>query len=335
MGRLHSIEVFRGLAALAVTWFHLTNSYAAGSPVRLSGALGWLGVDCFFVLSGFVIPYALYRANYETKDFARFMARRLVRLEPPYIASIVLVVALAYASSIAPGFAGNDPNYSAGQLGAHLLYLIPFTEFSWAQPVYWSLAYEFAFYIVMGLLFTTLWKCHIALTAAVSLAAYAVSFTIPGPDHERLMLFLFGIAAMRAFVKRDPMWVFLVCAGLNAAFLAFVAPLTAIAGLATALALVFVKLPAWAPLTGLGAISYSLYLTHVPIGGRVINLGKRFVEGEVQQMALSVFALAVSLAFAWIFYRVVEVGASALSKRISLKALERFPSIPVTKITGG
>jgi len=59
-------------------------------------------------------------------------------------------------------------------------------------------------------------------------------------------------------------------------------------------------------LLGIGTISYSLYLVHVPIGGRVVNLGKRFVTEPSSELLLSTVALMVCMAAASLFYFVIE-----------------------------
>jgi peptidoglycan/LPS O-acetylase OafA/YrhL len=69
----------------------------------------------------------------------------------------------------------------------------------------------------------------------------------------------------------------------------------------------------------LGTISYSLYLTHVPIGGRVVNLGGRIVEGKLEQFFLSILALVTSIAFAWIFYHVIERRSLQMSRHLFRK----------------
>ena len=68
--RIDTVDSLRGVAVLAVVWFHLTNGnpMLPSSWLRTSGRLGWLGVEVFFVISGFVIPHALYRANYRLRD---------------------------------------------------------------------------------------------------------------------------------------------------------------------------------------------------------------------------------------------------------------------------
>lgn len=323
--RLRAIDRVRGGAALAVAWFHLTNAY--GGPVGVSGSLGWLGVDCFFVVSGFVIPLSLHRIGYTIGRFPAFMARRLVRLEPPYLVSIVVVVALHYASALAPGFGGRGPDYAAAQVALHLLYLIPFSDHAWISPVYWSLAYEFAFYGLAGLLFPVLWRRPVGLTVVLICAA-SVLVEAAGSDPPRIPLFLMGVAAARHRLGHDSRRAFglcLACAaavmaaerGLLAGSLSGDASLSAAAGCATALlasaGTATGRRPPW-----LGRISYSLYLTHVPVGGRVVNLGRRFVEGPVQECLLSLVALGVCLAFAEAFHRLFERPSARLSGRVPL-----------------
>src|ERR1035441_2897196 len=68
-------------------WYHCT----VGSGVihdgwlYRSGKYGWLGVEIFFVISGFIIPYSLYKAGYRVSDFTRFLLKRIARLDPPYL----------------------------------------------------------------------------------------------------------------------------------------------------------------------------------------------------------------------------------------------------------
>lgn len=76
-------------------------------------------------------------------------------------------------------------------------------------------------------------------------------------------------------------------------------------GLATALIISFVD---WSsrPSDFLGKISYPLYLIHVPIGGRVINLIGRYTDEQWEIWGVFVLALVVSLFSAYAFNKFVE-----------------------------
>lgn len=324
--RIGVIDYLRGLASLAVAWFHLTNGYAPDSIVRLSGAYGWAGVDCFFVISGFVIPYFLMKGvdGYTIKHFPRFMGKRLLRLEPTYLVSIVLVIVLAYLSALAPGFRGDDPNFSSGQVLSHLLYLTPVFDQDWIQPVYWTLAYEFVFYIAIGLIFPFIAGERSTLRLLI-LTAVLWGVIGAGLLDARWALFVIGIALCKAMFDHLDWRLAVSLIGISALLLA--ADGQAVSGLVgTATALVIWggrRLQAGAilgsALGGLGAISYSLYLIHVPIGGRVVNLGKRFIdEVAIQEFVLSALALAASITCAFVLYRLVELPSHWWSRRISV-----------------
>jgi peptidoglycan/LPS O-acetylase OafA/YrhL len=68
------------------------------------------------------------------------------------------------------------------------------------------------------------------------------------------------------------------------------------------------------------ALSYSLYLVHDPVGGRVVNFGRRFSEEPEYQFGLSAFALAVSIAFAVAFKALVERPGVSLARRLLSQA---------------
>jgi peptidoglycan/LPS O-acetylase OafA/YrhL len=101
-------------------------------------------------------------------------------------------------------------------------------------------------------------------------------------------------------------------------------PVSAVLGLSTALGILFLPNLAWRPLVWLGTISYSLYLLHVPIGGRVMNFLERFSEFGFVQLLSVPLALAVSLFVAWIFFLLVEKPSHDLSQKItsSVRALK-------------
>jgi len=67
----------------------------------------------------------------------------------------------------------------------------------------------------------------------------------------------------------------------------------------------------------LGLISYSLYLIHVPLGGRIINLSARFVVGDWPRAGVVCFAFGMTVVLAYGFYWLIEKPAIRWSKRLS------------------
>ena len=328
MGRLERIPVIdqlRGLAALSVAWFHLTNW--SGGWVAASGAWGWLGVEAFFVISGFAIPYGLARMQptYSLRDFTSFMTRRLIRIEPPYIASIALMVLLNVFAASSSMFQGVPPAYEPEQVAAHLLYLVPLTNFQWIQPVYWSLAWEFAFYLTIGLVFPFIglsghrWAARgVVITAIILVAVGAVS--------QLVVLFTMGFVVYRRLAMRDEIsWTIALISASAAVMCGSKTWGNAVVGAATAMIILFhsalplVRGRLGIALTGLGAISYSLYLVHIPIGSKIVNLGLRWVEWGPARFALSLVALVMSIMAAKIFWKMIErpsvLAARQLQKR--------------------
>lgn len=84
------LDGLRGVAALVVIWYHLFEGFAT-SPLDQRMNHGYLAVDFFFILSGFVVGYAYDdRWRRRTLTFGGFVKRRLVRLHPMVVLGAVL-----------------------------------------------------------------------------------------------------------------------------------------------------------------------------------------------------------------------------------------------------
>lgn len=319
------MEALRGFAAIAVACFHLSVPLDLAIPHAIA-AVGWMGVDIFFVISGFVIPLSLHGRGYRVAQFPAFLMRRMVRLEPPYLASIALVIVLWTLSALRPGFAGTAPSYNLAQIAYHLFYLIPLTDHAWLSPVYWSLAYEFVFYIVVGLTFPVLIARRSELTGAF-LAVVAICFLWLqdrlGLDRllvARVLEFGVGILVMRLIVDGPDR------RGVNLALLGLCTVATGllggwglglVAGVTAAIIHAFreIRLGRWAYV--IGGCSYSLYLTHTMTGGRIVNLLRSWVlDSNASAIALIVLALAASFAFALLFAYCIERPSRRLSRQL-------------------
>lgn len=82
-GKAHYVilDGLRGIAALFVVAFHLFEAYAGNDPQRQIINHGYLAVDFFFLLSGFVVAYA-YDDRWDRMSVLGFFKRRLIRLQP-------------------------------------------------------------------------------------------------------------------------------------------------------------------------------------------------------------------------------------------------------------
>jgi peptidoglycan/LPS O-acetylase OafA/YrhL len=218
--------------------------------------------------------------------------------------------------TLAPGFRGEWPRYTVGQLAAHVAYVNSFVHLRWVNVVFWSLGIEFQYYLLIGLAFPLLVARGRGLRFGFLGLLLAVSMLVRDEAlvFRYLPLFVAGILAFQSKVGLISTRVLL--AGLAATAVA--GPIAAI-GIAAALLIRFVEVPAsrW---TDFGLISYSLYLLHVPIGGKVMNLGGRFAHSTPAVAALLVAAMGASIVAAVVFYRLVELPSQRLSSSIRYRA---------------
>jgi peptidoglycan/LPS O-acetylase OafA/YrhL len=342
--RLHTIDALRGLAALSVVWYHLTY----GDPTFLSA--GWFkatghyggtaGVYAFFVISGFIIPYALARAGYTHRSFFRFLGKRMLRLDPPYLASIALILVLAAVAPHIPNFGWHLHHVTARQLLAHLGYLNALLAYRWVNDVYWTLGIELQYYLLMALLFPLAAKLpkrsQWLVPAAMVLASWLPRPRLGGaPFHDDLILKYLGVFAIgflayqhRAGILGWRRYVVLLALAAGAVYWRLDG-LIATAAFGAALVISFVSLR-HRLLTWLGDSSYSLYLFHEPVRWicyaivtSYLTLGP--IGREIAALAVLVLALLLSRAM----YALVERPSQQWSSRVRYGAGGRMTSEPV------
>ena len=89
------LDGLRGVAALLVIWYHVFEGFAT-SPIDQRFNHGYLAVDFFFILSGFVIGYAYddrWKTSMTIKDFIK---RRLIRLHPMVVMGAIIGAVMFY-----------------------------------------------------------------------------------------------------------------------------------------------------------------------------------------------------------------------------------------------
>jgi len=316
MERIESIQALRGIAVLMICAVHFFSSHNALSPpeLRFIAGVGVHGVTVFFVISGFVLPLALSRVDYSVSNFPRFVLKRLVRLEPPYIATILLLIPLNFMASMTPGFQGSPPEVDLVQVISHLGYLAPAVGKPWLVGIFWSLLVEVQFYVLIGLTFAILrrhpiaWIVVLALPAAFATSWHGLALHIP--------MFLIGTAA---FAWRAG-WIRVVetlvlCLLLAALLSIYRGADYALFALLAAAYILWGKGKSRVLLMA-GTISYSLYLMHMPFGLKALHLADRFDRSGILD---GVIGFGVALMAAIALWYLVERHATRIASRISYR----------------
>jgi peptidoglycan/LPS O-acetylase OafA/YrhL len=339
----------RGVASLSVCVFHLT-TFPFPTP---NGALytsladwtryGWLGVEVFFVVSGFVIPWSLRRAGYRLRDYPTFILKRLVRLDPPYLLSIALVLAVAFVYTRHAGlpFLVEGSQVTWRRLLLHLGYLNAFGGGPWLNPVYWTLAVEFQFYLMIGLCFPPLSsrrrRLRLGSSLCLALAFLVFGGAVSSPAAGGSSVFSFGFLFLMGILLFQHMaglsgraeCVTMLALSTAGCYLTLGLPPTLAGDLTSAV--IFTRKRESKVGTFFGEISYSLYLLHWLVGPVVLSVAssKLFDTQEDSGKLLVLFcALAACVVASAAFYAAVERPSRRISSKMRYGG-KGEPRVPV------
>ncbi len=324
--RLQAVEYTRGIAAFMVMWFHFTYSLPEG-VLRSSGLYGYLGVEAFFVISGFIIPYSMDLQRYQIgKDSWVFFGRRIIRLQPPYLMSVLLILCVPGVAALTPWFDGGLSAHDLYRAALHLIYLVPWAGEDWFSPVYWSLAIEFQYYVlILAAAPLLLYRKNLWPQRAFFLLVMLVAWHNQEGRLVFMYLPVFGFGFVQFLFKRRGM-ALRECLGWAFAFAAVTSGQDPTWVIGAVLALVALNAP-WPercpPLLFLGTISYSLYLVHGAVGASVLDILGR-VGRSAPEFALFI-QIATTLALATLFWRLIEQPSTLLAKKFG-KADRSLPA---------
>jgi peptidoglycan/LPS O-acetylase OafA/YrhL len=333
--RLETVDQLRGLAALSVCWFHFTQCGVNSEPflpdgwVKESGRFGHLGVDIFFVISGFILPWAMARSHYGLHDYPRFLLKRILRLDPPYLVTLALLIGLALLSWARHAFQPDKLLLSFPQVALHLGYLNAFFGYEWLSPIFWTLAIEFQYYVLLGLLFPLLiHRNPITRLSALSVVG-ALAFLFPKTAFVFHFMFLFLLGISTFYLKVGKVGVkgftvLLTVIGLGCTWT--LGPLIAAVGVVTAMTIAYVNLKI-SPLRFLGTISYSFYLLHGIVGGIMVAGAMRWIDSPAHRIALLPVMLGLALLASFALYRWVELPAQRWSSAIRYSPRKKAPTL--------
>ena len=356
MQKLLSIQMLRGIAALMVVYHHCVG-YMIGQaevlgvpqPVMTTwGAfadIGSIGVDVFFVISGFIMFYISKDVFAKQGASVDFIKRRIIRIAPMYwifsIGYFILMYAREILKAFMPSsFSGAENTFSWEYIVNSIFFVPSFGQTGQIYPILppgWTLIYEMYFYVLFAILLffprkmalpslTVFFTASIALGIIFNVQEIAV---LKAYSSTILLEFLAGCFIAHAYINSK-----MINVGQSLALIAlsiiilvlgapqfdvqidYIANMRAVYwGIPSVLIVVGVlslekagKLPAPKSLVWLGDISYTLYLSHAALG--VYVFGKALVlSGVLNYVSIEVVVLIQLLgciAIAAGFYYVIE-----------------------------
>ncbi|MYT30746.1 MULTISPECIES: acyltransferase [unclassified Streptomyces] len=310
--------VFYHYVALARPWGHKTDTIFP--TAHKVAQYGWLGVEVFFLISGFVICMSVWG-----RTVGEFAVSRLTRLFPAYWVGILLTAVVVKMWPEVTSLHGWDTvitNLTMLQSGNNTPHV---------DPVYWTLFVELKFYLIMVvvMLFGVTYRNCLVLcgvwTAAAALAPVMgtpllTAFAMP----QYAPFFITGIAfyLMRRYRPNAILWAIVILQLLLAqryidyrlatnlgkaaaeVLPTWPARLLIIAAFAVvgAIALGVFDRIQWKWLTTAGALTYPLYVIHMNIGMTLIHHYRNRIPAPVLVAAVT----ALMLVAAWLIHRLVE-----------------------------
>ncbi|MFL5252998.1 MAG: acyltransferase family protein [Rhodopila sp.] len=278
--RINTLQYCRAIAALAVLFAHAmiaTAAFVAPPPeaLRVLAMNGLLGVDFFFVLSGFIIMHAHMDDSRSAGSALRYGIKRLRRIYIPYLPVALGLIALYW---LFPAISRNNRDW--GMLTS--LTLFP-TSHPPALVVAWTLSHEILFYGLFLVRYFSRYGMALALVWAVGIAAAAAGGWSPEVPVLRYLLsplnleFIAGMAAACAYRRLSVRWWPVLIAGGAAALTGLflnleteayrvwfgMALVPLIVGLALLERTGTLRPVNW--LLVLGNASYAIYLVHDPV----------------------------------------------------------------------
>jgi exopolysaccharide production protein ExoZ len=372
--KIVAVQAMRGIASLLVVFWHASRyfgPYGTGwsGPLFQSGAD--MGVDLFFLISGFIMVVTTRNNTGYATYAGRFMIRRFARIWPPYVVATTLFLALIPT--------GADRYIAPGGLSRFILGLcfIPASDADTAAPVFsypplpvgWTLNYEMYFYVIFGvsLLFGRARWITLAAWIAITLwatpyflAANAGFSIIPSASYgfhgymglitsPMILIFASGVVIGIIYQSRFQ---------IDSTFSLTLAILLVVSitifqfvsgyrvghgisqwGLSLIPLLLVVSVASKAipmtiprPLIYLGDISFSLYIFHPMVQEGFDRY--TILAGQGRPSGFSAFFLtsALSIVVAAISHRYLEIGLAGIVRDVLLRAVPQRQSVrPITE----
>jgi peptidoglycan/LPS O-acetylase OafA/YrhL len=187
------LDLARGLACLWVFFFHVGNLFDSSSPtIAYVASFGHLGVPMFFVISGYVITHAAESSRQAGRSPLIFLRNRFKRIYLTYWASLVVILLLPFILELLSSFKSGEYVQPESVVARYTpwewLNVVLLTQVFWAHSsdlasefagintVFWTLAIEFQFYVVvfLALCLGRFYRHAIALVTLASLLVMVI-----------------------------------------------------------------------------------------------------------------------------------------------------------------
>ncbi|MER8183938.1 acyltransferase [Kitasatospora sp. NPDC094015] len=344
--RLYALDGMRLLAALSVMSFHWTayvgiaGVWEGDTPKQVLPTLnrvasyGWLGVELFFLISGFVICMSCWG-----KRSGEFFVSRVVRLYPAYWAGIALTTLVVLNFKQFARWGAADGLNVKTVLGNLTMLQTPL-GMRHVDGVYWTLWVEMRFYLIFAIVVATgltyrkvVAFCGIWTILAVLApqAGIPLLTTLAMPDESPFFIAGIGMFLMYRFGQNLLLWgivgfswllaltrlssiqgIYVNVLGHPLSWKVMAACVTLAFAMVLAAALGLFNWANWKWLTVAGALTYPLYLIHQEAGWTLIHFLQ--TRGLGVRAALAV-ALVAALTTAWLIHRLVERPLSKVMKK--------------------
>lgn len=327
--RFYILDPLRFMAAYGVLLYHYSIYLNNHPSLAEIFKYGYLGVNFFFLLSGFVIMVSAHN-----RTAFQFAYARALRIYPTFIVCLLFTVIMVYIFS--------ETRFSLAQILSNASILNDYLGIENIDGVYWTLQAELKFYGCIFLLLITgvfrYWNWWVGFWLAMSIAYY--SFRQPfflgwfiNPEYS--FYFIGGVCAYQMFIDRQSSLaksyfiIALVFASIKSMgqtkdFLTQVD--TSEKLIALACNIVFFSffyflarnrfsIRKKSYFITLGMISYPLYLTHNKAGKNIYEYLSGFNVGEIGALVLtSIFILGVCLGINYLVGLIPKINISLLAK---------------------
>lgn len=316
------IDLAKALAALCVSTYHFIDHHDhtgklvehISPTLSVAMSLLWSTVFVFFVISAYAMSQHLEHARYTLSDIHRFLGKRMIRIYFPYLLCIAGYIAL---EALFRWHNHEQQQIAWRQLLSNLTFTVDLVGERWYNPVFWTLAIEIQFYLLIALLFPLWqWLTRRRLFPLVMLFLLAIPFLLP----DNLLVFRYlpilsvGYAL---FTQRN---------GLTPPLVAYMSILagcvvtTWFFGLFAACAIaafsaLFIFWPVHDIFGRFSHMTYSYYLFHGLFGGTFLYFTARHASSGWSAALLVLAAVVFSVLLTHVVYRIIERPSIRWSKQ--------------------